>query len=83
MALYRNTNTAFKDVQMLRNGKYFVDKPSDIMDILWMMEAGCIISVLLCLHWRMENDAATGQGPVKWTIGEVRDDVVKMGNHIP
>lgn len=30
MALYLNTNAAFKDFQMLRNDKYFVDKSTMI-----------------------------------------------------
>lgn len=30
MALYLNTNAAFKDFQMLRNDKYFVDKSAMI-----------------------------------------------------
>lgn len=30
MSLYLNTNAAFKDFQMLRNDKFFVDKSSII-----------------------------------------------------
>lgn len=33
MAIYFNTNAAYKDFQMLSNGKYFVDKSAIIEKI--------------------------------------------------